>query len=178
VAGELLCDYYHEKYGVDVRGVRYPGIISNVVPPGGGTTDYAVDIYHKAVKYKKYTSYLREDTFLDMMYMPDALKAAVHLMEADYAKLHFHNAYNVAAMSFSPAMLASEIKKHIPGFTIDYEVDPVRQCIADSWPDSMDDSAARRDWGWSPDYDIVSMTNDMIRVLRKRFSGRKNHDKA
>ncbi len=176
VAGELLCDYYNQKYGVDVRGVRFPGIISNVVPPGGGTTDYAVDIFHKAVKYQTFTCYLREDTFLDMMYMPDALKAAVTLMEADYNALRYHNAYNVAAMSFSPKMIAEEIRKHIPAFTIDYAVDPVRQGIADSWPDSMDDSAARKDWGWSPDYTLEAMTRDMIKVLTKRFSGRENHE--
>ncbi|MDZ7822118.1 MAG: NAD-dependent epimerase/dehydratase family protein [Candidatus Marinimicrobia bacterium] len=169
VAGELLCDYYHDKYGVDVRGVRYPGIISNMVPPGGGTTDYAVDIYHKAVKYKTFTSYLKEDTFLDMMYMPDALKAAVSLMEADHDKLHFHNAYNVSAMSFSPKMQAEAIRKHIPEFTVRYDIDPVRQCIADSWPDIMDDSAARNDWGWSPDHDLGSMTKEMIEVLNERF---------
>ena len=173
VAGELLCDYYHDRYGVDVRGVRFPGIISNVVPPGGGTTDYAVDIYHKALKFKKYTSYLKEDTFMDMMYMPDALKAAVTLMEADHDVLNYHNAYNVTAMSFSPKILADEIRKHIPDFKINYKIDPVRQSIADSWPNSMDDSAARKDWGWKPDYDLETMTKDMIEVLRKRFARRK-----
>ena len=173
VAGELLCDYYHDRYGVDVRGVRFPGIISNVVPPGGGTTDYAVDIYHKALKFKKYTSYLKENTFMDMMYMPDALKAAVTLMEADHDVLNYHNAYNVTAMSFSPKILADEIRKHIPDFKINYKIDPVRQGIADSWPNSMDDSAARKDWGWKPDYDLETMTKDMIEVLRKRFARRK-----
>ncbi len=172
VAGELLCDYYHDRYGVDVRGVRFPGIISNVVPPGGGTTDYAVDIYHKAIKFKKYTSYLKEDTFLDMMYMPDALKAAVRLMEADHDSLNFHNAYNVTAMSFSPKTLADEIRKHIPEFKIDYKIDPVRQGIADSWPNSMDDTAARKDWGWKPDFTLERMTKDMIAVLSERFARR------
>ncbi|RKY56862.1 MAG: L-threonine 3-dehydrogenase [Candidatus Neomarinimicrobiota bacterium] len=178
VAGELLCDYYHDRYGVDVRGVRFPGIISNVVPPGGGTTDYAVDIYHKAIKFKKYTSYLKEDTFLDMMYMPDALKAAVKLMEADHNSLNYHNAYNIAAMSFSPKILADEIRKHIPGFQIDYKVDPVRQGIADSWPNSMDDSAARKDWGWKADFNLERMTKDMITVLSERFSRRKENEET
>lgn len=178
VAGELLCDYYHDRYGVDVRGVRFPGIISNVVPPGGGTTDYAVDIYHKAIKFKKYTSYLKEDTFLDMMYMPDALKAAVSLMEADHDSLNYHNAYNVTAMSFSPETLADEIRKHIPEFKIDYKIDPVRQGIADSWPNSMDDSAARNDWGWKPDFTMEKMTEDMIKVLSERFARRKEDEKT
>jgi nucleoside-diphosphate-sugar epimerase len=169
VAAELLCDYYHDKYSVDVRGVRFPGIISNVVPPGGGTTDYAVDIYHKAVKDKKYTCYLDKDTYLDMMYMPDALKAAVKLMEADHDKLRYHNSYNVTAMSFSPAVQAEAIRKIIPGFKIDYEIDPVRQSIADTWPNKMDDTAAREDWGWKPDYDLDAMTKDMIEVLTERF---------
>lgn len=172
VAGELLCDYYHDKYGVDVRGVRFPGIISNLVPPGGGTTDYAVDIYHKAVKYKKYSCYLEKDTYLDMMYMPDALKAAVSLMEAEHDKLRYHNSYNVASMSFSPEIQAEAIKKIIPDFEICYDVDPVRQGIADSWPNSMDDTAAREDWGWKPDYDLDTMSKDMINVLSERFAGK------
>lgn len=175
VAGELLCDYYHDRYGVDVRGVRFPGIISNVVPPGGGTTDYAVDIYHKALKYKKYTCYLEADTFLDMMYMPDALKAAVNLMEAEHDSLNYHNAYNVSSMSFSPKIQAEAIKKHIPDFKINYKIDPVRQGIADSWPNSMDDTAAREDWGWKPEYTLESMTKDMIKVLSERFA-RRNED--
>ena len=169
VAAELLCDYYHDKYGVDARGVRLPGIISNVVPPGGGTTDYAVDIYHKAVKYKKYTCYLEKDTYLDMMYMPDALKAAVGVMEADHDKLRYHNSYNVTAMSFSPSVQAAAIKKIIPEFEIEYEVDPVRQGIAETWPNKMDDTAAREDWGWKPDYDLDAMSKDMIKVLSERF---------
>ncbi len=170
VAAELLCDYYHDKYDVDVRGVRFPGIISNVVPPGGGTTDYAVDIYHKAVKYRKYTCYLDKNTYLDMMYMPDALKAAVSLMETEYDKLRFHNSYNVTAMSFSPAEQADAIKKYISEFEISYDVDPIRQGIADTWPNSMDDTAAREDWGWKPDYDLDTMSKDMIDVLTKRFA--------
>jgi len=178
VAGELLCDYYHDRYGIDVRGVRFPGIISNVVPPGGGTTDYAVDIYHKALKFKKYTSYLKENTFMDMMYMPDALKAAVTLMEADHNSLNYHNAYNITAMSFSPKILADEIRKYIPDFKIDYKIDPVRQGIADSWPNSMDDSAARKDWGWKPDYDLEKMTKDMVEVLSERFARRKENEET
>ena len=172
VAGELLCDYYHDKYKVDVRGVRFPGIISNLVPPGGGTTDYAVDIYHKAVKGEKYTCYLEEDTYLDMMYMPDALKAAATLMEADHSKLKHHNSYNIAAMSFSPKVQSEAIKKYIPDFKIDYKVDPIRQGIADTWPNMMDDNEARKDWGWKPDYDLDTMSKDMIEVLSKRFAGK------
>ncbi len=178
VAAELLCDYYHDRYGIDVRGVRYPGIISNVVPPGGGTTDYAVDIYHKALKFNKYTCYLKEDTYLDMMYMPDAVKAAVTLMEAEHDSLRYHNSYNISSMSFSPKIQADEIKKHLPNFKIDYKVDPVRQSIADSWPNSMDDSAAREDWGWKPNYNLESMTNDMIKVLSERFARRKKDEET
>ncbi|MEA2077628.1 MAG: NAD-dependent epimerase/dehydratase family protein [Candidatus Marinimicrobia bacterium] len=172
VAGELLCDYYHDRFGIDVRGVRFPGIISNVVPPGGGTTDYAVDIYHKAIKHKEFTCYLNENTYLDMMYMPDAVKAAVTLMEVDHDKLRFHNSYNVTSMSFSPKVQADAIKKIIPEFKINYQVDPVRQGIADTWPNSMDDSAARQDWGWKPNYDLDAMSKDMIEVLTKRFKRR------
>ncbi|HNW82442.1 MAG TPA: L-threonine 3-dehydrogenase [bacterium] len=169
VAGELLCDYYFKKYAVDTRGVRFPGIISNVTLPGGGTTDYAVDIYYEAIKHAKYTCYIKQGTFMDMMYMPDCLKAAVDIMEADPSKLKHRNCFNVAAMSFDPEMLAAEIKKHIPSFKMDYKVDPVRQGIADSWPDSMDDSAAREEWGWKPDYNLVNMTEDMIKVLKEKL---------
>lgn len=172
VAGELLCDYYHDKYGVDSRGVRFPGIISNLVPPGGGTTDYAIDMYHKAVQGKKFICYLKEDTYLDMMYMPDALKAATTLMEADYSLLRYHNAYNIASLSFSPKVQAEAIRKYIPNFKIDYKVDPVRQGIADSWPNMMDDTAAKEDWGWEPDYDLDMMSKDMINVLSERFAGK------
>ncbi len=174
VAGELLCDYYHARFGVDVRGLRFPGIISNLIPPGGGTTDYAVDIYHKAIAHKHYTSYLRADTYLDMMYMPDALRAAATLMEANHEKLRFHNAYNISAMSFCPEMIAASIQKFIPEFSIDYEIDPLRQSIADSWPDSVDDSAAREDWAWMPEYDLDMMSKDMIDVLSERFAREKN----
>jgi nucleoside-diphosphate-sugar epimerase len=165
VAGELLADYYWLKYGVDARGVRYPGIISYVTPPGGGTTDYAVEIFYEAILNKKYKCFLRHNTMLDMMYMPDALKAAVELMEADPTNLKHRNAFNVTSFSFTPAMLADEIKKHIPDFVMEYEIDPIRQGIADSWPDSMDDSCAREEWGWKPDYDFPAMVKDMIEKL-------------
>jgi nucleoside-diphosphate-sugar epimerase len=169
VAGELLCDYYYKRFGVDTRGVRYPGIISNVTLPGGGTTDYAVEIYYEAIKNKKYTCNLKAGTFLDMMYMPDAIKGAVDLMEAEPARLKHRNAFNVTAMSFGPEMIAAEIKKHIPEFTIDYKVDPVKQAIADSWPNNMDDSAAKEEWGWNPEYGLSEMTDDMIAVLSKKL---------
>ncbi|MDP8221345.1 MAG: L-threonine 3-dehydrogenase [Candidatus Stygibacter frigidus] len=169
VAGELLCDYYYKRFGVDTRGVRYPGIISNETLPGGGTTDYAVEIYYEAIKQKKYTCNLPAGTFLDMMYMPDALKAAIDLMEADPAKLIHRNAFNVTAMSFDPEIIAAEIKKHIPEFVLDYNVDKVKEGIANSWPNSMDDSAARAEWGWEPSYDLSAMTADMLEVLGKKL---------
>jgi nucleoside-diphosphate-sugar epimerase len=168
VAGELLCDYYFKRFGVDTRGVRFPGIISNGTLPGGGTTDYAVEIFYAAIKEKKYSCFLKQGTSLDMMYMPDAIKAAIGVMEADPAKLKHRNSFNVTAMHFTPEMLAEEIRKHIRDFTMDYRVDPMRQRIADSWPNYMDDSAAREEWGWKPDYDLAAMTSDMIRVLRGR----------
>jgi nucleoside-diphosphate-sugar epimerase len=169
VAGELLCDYYVKRFNVDIRGCRYPGIISNETLPGGGTTDYAVEIYYEAIKNKKYTCFLREDTRLPMMYMPDCLKATFDLMEADFSKLIHHSDFNVTAMSFSAGELAAEIKKHIPEFTVEYEPD-FRQEIADSWPNSIDDSAAREEWGWEPEYDIAKMTEDMLNVLGKRHA--------
>jgi len=169
VAGELLCNYYFDKFGVDVRGVRYPGIISNETLPGGGTTDYAVGIYYDAIKYRKYTCFVREDTTLPMMYMPDAIKASIDLMQADIAQLKHHADYNVAAMSFSAGELAAEIRKHIPEFECTYEPD-FRQEIADSWPRSLDDSAAREEWGWEPAYDLAKMTDDMLAVLGKRYA--------
>ncbi|MDP8209681.1 MAG: L-threonine 3-dehydrogenase [Candidatus Stygibacter australis] len=169
VAGELLCDYYYKRFGVDTRGVRYPGIISNETLPGGGTTDYAVEIYYEAIKQKKYTCNLPAGTFLDMMYMPDALKAGIDLMEADPAKLIHRNAFNVTAMSFDPEIIAAEIKKHIPEFVMDYNVDKVKEGIANSWPNSMDDSAARAEWGWEPSYDLSAMTQDMLTVLEKKL---------
>lgn len=165
VAGELLSDYYFLKYGVDTRGVRFPGLISYETLPGGGTTDYAVHIYYDAIKYGKYTCYIKEGTYMDMMYMPDALNAIVKLAEADPSKLIHRNAFNIASMSFAPEHIYSEIKKHIPGFVMEYDVDPVRQKIAESWPNSLDDSPARDEWGWSPKYDISSMTSDMLKKL-------------
>ena len=169
VAGELLCDYYYKRFGVDTRGVRYPGIISNETLPGGGTTDYAVEIYYEAIKNKKYTCNLGKGTYLDMMYMPDAIKAAIDLMEADPAKLKHRNAFNVTAMSFDPEKIAASIKKVIPEFVLEYNVDPVRQAIANSWPNSMDDSAAREEWGWKPEYDLEAMTKDMLEVLSEKL---------
>jgi nucleoside-diphosphate-sugar epimerase len=169
VAGELLCEYYHKRFGLDTRGVRFPGLISYETEPGGGTTDYAVDIFYQAIRHKKYTCYLKPDTCLDMMYMPDALNAMIGLMEADGAKLIHRNAFNVTAMSFTPKMLTEEIRKYIPEFMIDFEIDPVRQAIADSWPNSMDDSCARREWGWKPEYDLARMTREMIDVLSRKL---------
>ena len=170
VTGELLCDYYHSKYGVDTRGVRFPGIISYTTLPGGGTTDYAVEIFYQALKNKQYTCFLDKDTCLDMMYIPDGLKAAVNLMEADPSRLKYRNAYNVTAESFNPEQLAGEIKKYIPDFEINYDVDPMLQAIADSWPNRLDDSAApREDWGWSPDYDLKATTKDMIEKLKNKL---------
>ncbi|MBF0469346.1 MAG: NAD-dependent epimerase/dehydratase family protein [Desulfamplus sp.] len=162
LTGELLCEYYYKKFGVDTRGLRFPGIISYETLPGGGTTDYAVDIFYSAVAKKTYSCFLQADTALDMMYMPDALTAAIDLMEADGTKLIHRNAYNITAMSLTPAMLAREITKHIPGFSITYSIDPVRQQIADSWPNKLDDNAARKEWGWNPQYGLAEMTKDMI----------------
>ncbi len=169
VSGELLCDYYYKRFGVDTRGVRYPGIISNETLPGGGTTDYAVEIYYEAIKHKKYTCNLPAGTFLDMMYMPDAIKAGIDIMEADPSKLKHRNAFNVTAMSFDPEIIAAAIRKYIPEFTIDYDVDPVKKAIAETWPNSMNDSAAREEWGWEPEYNLETMTKDMIKVLSKKL---------
>mgnify|MGYP001299846175 CR=1 FL=1 len=169
VAGELLCDYYYHKFGVDTRGVRFPGLISYKTLPGGGTTDYAVHIYYEALKNKKYTCFIAEGTKMDMMYMPDALDSIIQLMEADPAKLRYRNAYNITAMSFAPEDIAASIKKYIPEFEMDYDVDPVRQAIAESWPNSLDDSAAREDWGWNPKYDLDAMTKDMLEKLRVKL---------
>lgn len=168
VAGELLANYYFKRYGVDVRGVRYPGIISNVTLPGGGTTDYAVAIYYDAIKYKKYNCFVREDTVLPMMYMPDAINATLQIMEADLAQLKHHADFNLAAMSFSAGELAAEIKKQIPDFKVTYEPD-FHQAIADSWPKSIDDSAARQEWGWQPQYDLATMTTDMLNKLGEKY---------
>jgi len=171
LSGELLCDYYFKRFGVDTRGVRFPGLISYETDPGGGTTDYAVAIFFEAVRHKKYTCYLRSDSSLDMMYMPDAIRAMIELMEADPKRLLHRNAFNISAMSFTPEILAAEIRKHIPDFEIDYNVDPVRQTIADSWPDYMDDSAARAEWGWAPEYDLSRMTTIMLEAVGKKIGG-------
>lgn len=169
VAGELLCDYYYHKYKVDARGLRYPGLISNVAMPGGGTTDYAVTIFYEALKSGKYTCYLKADTMLDMMYMPDALDAIVKLMEVDGQLLSHRNAFNITAMTFTPHMLLTEIKKHLPNFEMDYEIDPLKQSIADSWPNSMDDRCARLEWGFEPKFTMQMMVEDMIQSLRKKI---------
>lgn len=169
VAGELLGDYYALRFGVDVRGLRLPGLISHIAPPGGGTTDYAVDIFYQAIRYRHYTCFLKPDSRLDMMYMPDAIRAIVEVMDADPGGFKHRNGFNVTAMSFTPAELAAEIAKHIPDFVIDYEVDPERQAIADSWPRSLDDSAAREEWGWAPQYDLAAMTKDMLDNLRTKL---------
>ncbi len=166
VAGELLCDYYHKRYGVDTRGVRFPGLISYGAGPGGGTTDWAVDIFHQAVERGSYTCFLEPDTQLDMMYMPDAIDALVQIMEADPERLVHRNAFNVTAMQLTPRGLSEEIRRHIPHFSIDYEVDPVRQLIAESWPDRIDDTAAREEWGWDPSFDAAAMTRDMLKHIQ------------
>lgn len=166
VAGELLCDYYFSRFGVDTRGVRFPGLISYVTPPGGGTTDYAVEIFYEAIEQGKYTSYIQEGTYMDMMYMPDALQAIVDLMEADGSKLVHRNAFNITAMSFEPSQIAAEIKKHLPNFTMNYQVDPVRQAIADSWPNSINIEAAQKEWGFKAEYDLSKMTVDMLEKLK------------
>jgi len=168
VAGELASDYYFKRFGVDTRGVRYPGIISNVTLPGGGTTDYAVEIYYEAIKTGKFECPLAKGTFLDMMYMPDAIDAAIDIMEADPKPLKHRNCFNISAMSFDPEMIAAAIKKVIPGFEMTYNVEPVKQTIADSWPDNMDDSAARKEWGWSPKWNLENMTEDMLKVIAER----------
>lgn len=169
VTTELVSEYYFNRYGVDTRSVRFPGIISNVTPPGGGTTDYAVDIYYSAVKGEKFVCPIARGTYMDMMYMPDAMHAAISLMEANPTKLIHRNAFNIASMSFAPETIYSEIKKHIPTFEMRYEVDSLKQSIADSWPDSLDDTCARREWGWSPDYNLETMTVDMIARLKERL---------
>lgn len=167
VAGEHLCDYYVKKYNLDVRGCRFPGIISNETLPGGGTTDYAVAIFYEAIIRRKYTCFLKPETRLPMMYMPDCLKSIIQLMAADFSRLKHHSNFNVTAMSFSAAELAAEIKKHLPDFSIDYRPD-FRQAIADSWPESIDDRAAREEWDWQPDYDLPRMTADMLRILGEK----------
>jgi nucleoside-diphosphate-sugar epimerase len=168
VSAELLCDYYATRFGLDTRGLRLPGLVSYVAPPGGGTTDYAVEIFHHALRYGHYTCYLRPDTALDLMYMPDAVRAMIEVMEADAGRLVHRNAFNVTAMSVTPVELAAAITRHVPGFRVSFEVDPVRQRIADSWPAALDDTAARTEWGWMPHYDLDAMTADMLDQLRSR----------
>jgi nucleoside-diphosphate-sugar epimerase len=170
VAGELLCDYYYHKFGVDTRGLRFPGLISYVAPPGGGTTDYAVEIYYEALRHSCYTSYIAKGTYMDMMYMPDAINSTIALMEADSSKLTHRNSFNVTAMSFEPEEIAAEIRKHIPSFVMDYQVDPVRQSIADSWPNSIDCSAATEEWGFKAEFDLPKMTEDMLDKLKKKLA--------
>lgn len=169
VSGELLCDYYYNKYGVDTRSLRFPGLISSTAMPGGGTTDYAVHIFYEALKNKAYTSYLKEDTYLDMMYMPDAINAIIKLMEAKGDHLKYRNAYNVSSMSICPKDLYLEIKKHIPDFIMDYEINTKKQKIAESWPDKMNISQAESDWGFRPVFDLSAMTQDMLSKLKRKI---------
>ena len=169
VTGELLCDYYHQKYGLDTRGVRFPGLISHKTLPGGGTTDYAVHIYYEAIKNKHYTSFIDKGTYMDMMYMPDAIDSIIKLMEADPDKLIDRNAFNVSSMSFEPEDIKRSIQKYIPEFTMDYDVDPDRQSIADSWPNSLDTSQAKLQWGFKPRYDLDAMTKDMLDNLKNKI---------
>ncbi|WP_169084110.1 NAD-dependent epimerase/dehydratase family protein [Paenibacillus sp. PL91] len=168
VAGELLCDYYFHKYRVDTRGLRFPGLISHAAPPGGGTTDYAVDMYVSAVKTGRFTSYIDKGTFLDLMYMPDAIHAVIKLMEADASRLKHRNAFNVTAMSVDPEGIAASIRRHMPSFELDYGIDPLRQSIADGWPDAIDASAAREEWDFHADYDLDRMTDDMLSNLKEK----------
>ena len=170
VAGELLCDYYARRFGLDTRGVRFPGLISHVAEPGGGTTDYAVEIFRDAIRYDTYDCFLEPDTKLDMMYMPDAIKAVLQLMDADPARLRHRNAFNITSFSCTPALLAEEIVRHRPDFRMRYQVDPRRQAIAESWPESLDDSEARAQWGWSPDYGLEATAADMLLQLGKRLT--------
>lgn len=168
VTGEMLSDYYHHRYGLDTRSIRFPGIISNVTLPGGGTTDYAVEIYYEAIRSGRFTCPVPHNEYMDMIYMPDVLRACVELMEADPKKLIHRNSFNIASMSFTPEIIYSEIKKHMPDFVMDYDVDPVKAEIAQSWPNSLDDSCARAEWGWHPEWDLSSMTKDMLRVVKEK----------
>ena len=169
VTTELLSDYYFKKYGVDTRSVRFPGLISYVTPPGGGTTDYAVDIYYAAVRGEKFVCPIKKGTLLDMMYMPDGLHAAISLMEADPTRLVHRNGFNIASMSFDPEEIFNAIKRYKPDFEMEYDVDPLKQGIADSWPDSLDDSCARAEWDWKPQYDLDNMTVDMLKNLEAKL---------
>ncbi|MBI5327409.1 MAG: L-threonine 3-dehydrogenase [Deltaproteobacteria bacterium] len=168
VTGELLCDYYFHKFGVDTRGLRFPGLISYKTPPKGGTTDYAVEMFYAAVREKRYECFLKQGTRLDMMYMPDAIRAAIELMEADSERLTHRNAFNITAMSLAPEDIYADIKKYVTDFVMTYRIDPLRQTIADSWPHNMDDSAARKEWGWRPEYDLSTMTKEMIKRLSEK----------
>lgn len=170
VAGELLCDYYFRRFGVDTRGVRFPGLISYEALPGGGTTDYAVEIYYAALKTGKYACPIAKGTLMDMMYIPDALRAVHELMEADPTKLKHRNAFNIAAMSFAPEEIAAAIQEELPSFTMSYQVNPTLQAIADSWPDKLEDTAAREEWGWKAQYDLKTMTKDMLKNLQPRLA--------
>lgn len=170
VSGELLSDYYYLRFGVDTRSVRFPGLISYVTPPGGGTTDYAVEIYYAAVKGEKFECPIAANTFMDMMYMPDALRAAIEIMEANPDKFVHRNSFNIASMSFDPEIIYHQIKKYVPDFQMEYKVDPLRQAIAESWPNSLDDTCAREEWGWKPEYNLDAMTQDMLSKLKARFN--------
>lgn len=169
VSGELLSDYYFTRFGVDTRSVRFPGLISYVTPPGGGTTDYAVDIYYSAAKGEKFVCPIAAGTYMDMMYMPDALRAAIEIMEADPTRLVHRNSFNIASMSFEPDTIYQNIRKYLPDFQMEYQVDPLRQAIAESWPNSLDDTCAREEWGWKPEYNLDAMTTDMLSKLKERF---------
>lgn len=169
-ADELLCDYYFKRFGVDTRGVRFPGLVSYKTLPGGGTTDYAVHIYYGALKDKKYSCFVKKGTYLDMIYMPDVISAIIDLIEVNPDKLKHRNAFNVTAMNFDPETIAASIRKFIPEFELSYDIDPIKQEIADSWPNSVDDSAAREEWGWNPKYDLDSMTKDMLEKLKSKVN--------
>jgi nucleoside-diphosphate-sugar epimerase len=169
VTGELLSDYYAKRFGVDTRSVRFPGLISYVAPPGGGTTDYAVDIYYSAVRGEQFKCPIAKGTFMDMMYMPDALRACIEIMEADPARLVHRNSFNLASMSFDPEIIYNKIREYVPGFEMVYEPDPLRQAIADSWPNSLDDTCAREEWDWCPEFDLDAMTVDMLAQLRRKL---------
>lgn len=168
VTGELLSDYYAKRFGVDTRSVRFPGLISYTTPPGGGTTDYAVEIYYEAVRTGRFTCPISHDVYMDMMYMPDALRAAVELMEADPSRLKHRNSFNIASMSFTPEIICEAVRRQIPSFTMDYDVEPVKDAIARSWPNKLDDSCAREEWGWKPQWDLDSMTVDMLEAVRRK----------
>ncbi|MBP5562289.1 MAG: NAD-dependent epimerase/dehydratase family protein [Muribaculaceae bacterium] len=170
VTGELLSNYYFMRYGVDTRSVRFPGLISYVTPPGGGTTDYAVDIYYSAVRGEKFRCPIKGGTFMDMMYMPDALRAAIEIMEANPDKLHHRNSFNIASMSFDPEIIYRSIKRYVPDFEMIYDIDELRQGIAESWPNSLDDTCARIEWGWKPEYNLDTMTRHMLEKLRIKFA--------